>query len=486
MRRYMNDPTQVNALRSLLRSKGYNVAGGGPMSPRLMNAYKHYQANQHQPHYGAHTWNRSPIGQTGMGEHAITDAHGRVVGHSNTAGHGGGMDVVADAGGGGGTGSRRYGRQRPVVQPVGHGHKPHGGGGGGGGGGAGGGGGGMGAADPSMFPGVPGVDEGDPNTAHLLGRGMADTLAGMQFDPQIQELMTQIEQGKRDESQNQADIGHWYGQVEGAQHTAGQRDTEANQAAKDSVNNALQGILASLGGSRGAGVVGAAGLNDLTDLAAQGSSQDRYNADLAPLLKDEAAGQHSREAAAASQIASQRGNALVGLRGQRGQAKAKALMDIVQANNQGRQSNFQNRLAIQNARLAAASLGLNADQTYAGIAAQQANTRMNQQKLKLESLAAQQKTGKMSWAKLNYPDRQTVIQDAVQRAVATLKGGHGNWDPQAVYASALANLRAGGFRAAQPWGRKGKFSKQSRQQIHNALDQAIAAAQQQWTTKYPQ
>lgn len=321
------------------------------------------------------------------------------------------------------------------------------------------------------------MDAGNPNTQKLFGRDMADKLAGYQFDPQIQELLTQINQGGRDEHQHQADIGHWYDQAEASQHTAGQRDQQAGTDARDQANKALQGILASLGGSRGAGVVGAAGMNDLTSLAAQGSSQDRFNNDMAPLLAQEAAGAHSREQALASQRAAALNTQLTGVRGQKGQAKAKALMDIIQANNQGRQGNFQNTLAIQNAKLAAASLGLNADQTYAGIAAQQANTKLNAKKLALESLAAQQKTGKMDWGHLNYPDRQTVLQDAVGRAVASL--GEDHWDAPHVYNAALAILRSGGFRSARGPNYRGKVNRQNRNQIlaglRNAINQASAA-----------
>jgi hypothetical protein len=481
---------RVQHMRQTLTKWGYNVAAKGASTPRLMHAWNHFRQNIHQPHRGARSWNKTPMGQRGgpLGLDLIRDAHGRVVGRTDATGAGSrrGANAVADAGGGGGTGQRKYGRG-----PVQRAHarvRNRGGGPGAGPVGPGPGGGGADpAADPNNFPGVPGVDAGGPNTQRLLGRGMADTLAGAQFDPQIQELLTQIQQGGRDQSQHQRDISGWYDQVQGAQRTAGQRDTEASQHAHDVTSQALQGILQSLGGSRGAGVVGAAGLNDLTELASQGSSQDRYNADLAPLLQQEEAGAHSREQALGSQRASALNAALTGARGQRGQAKAKALMDIIQANNQSRQGNFQNKLAIQNAKLAAASLGLNADQTYAGIEAQRANTVMNAEKLRMakQSLTQQQKQGKMNWAQLNYPDRQTVVSDAVGRAVAALKQGHGNWDPQAVYASALANLRGGGFKSARAWGAKGKYNKRNQQQIHNLLDQAIKAAQQQWVGKYP-
>lgn len=328
------------------------------------------------------------------------------------------------------------------------------------------------------FPGVPPVDAGGTNTASLLPRGMADTLAGYQFDPQIHELLSQLEQGKRDSSQHQSDIGNWYGQVAGAQDTARTRDTEAAQHAQGDVTGTLQSILQSLGGSRGAGVVGAAGLNDLTGLASQGASQDRYNADLAPLLKQEEAGAHSRQSAQDSQTANQRHQQLVELRGQRGQGVGKALVDIMQANNQGRQTNFQNRLAVQNAKLAGASLGLNADQTYAGIDAQKAATRQNERKL---TLAEQQASGRPNWAKLNYPDRQTVVHDAVDRAASTMAPDH--WDALYVRGQALKIIRAGGYSSARGPGYKGKVNLQSRRQIQAAVDAAVQSAYQAWKAK---
>ena len=355
---------------------------------------------------------------------------------------------------------------------------------GGGGGGGGGGGPIASPADQQDFGGVPEVDVGGTGTARMLPRSMADTLAGYEFDPQIQELLTQRNQGGRDLAQHQQDIGGWYGQVRGAQETAGVRDAEAGTRARTDVSNALQGILQSLGGSRGAGMVGAAGLSDLTSLAAQGASQDRYNADMAPLLASEEAGAHSRETAMASQRKAALDSALVKTRGQRGQGVAKSLMGIIQANNQGRQTNFQNRLAVQNARLAGASLGLNADQTYAGIEAQRASTKLNQQKLKLETLAAQQKSGKANWATLNYPDRRTVVQDSVTRALGELNPTKGGWDAEHVYNSALAYMRTGGYTSARPHGYKGKVNSSNRAQINAAVNRAIAAAKRAWEAKY--
>jgi hypothetical protein len=157
-------------------------------------------------------------------------------------------------------------------------------------------------------------------------------------------------------------------------------------------------------------------------------------------------------------------------------------MDIIQANNQGRQGNFQNKLAIQNAKLAAASLGLNADQTYAGIASQKANTKLNQQKLKLETLATQQKTGAPNWAKLNYPDRQTVVHDAVGRAAATMAPDH--WDDAYMRDKALRIIRAGGYSSARGKNYTGKVNKASQRQIQAAVAAAVSAAYQGWKAKH--
>lgn len=452
--------------RSVLLKYGYNVAKVGGWNPRINSAWEHFIRHQGNKHKGAHSWNVSETGHTG-GPRRFKMANPRAgagtqyptaVGppapKARPKRNRGGGGANRDGGGGGYT--------DPDMMPV---DDPY--------------------ADPDQFPGIPPVDMKGFRTSRMIPRSMADTLAGMQFDPQIQELLGQIARGRRDTAQHKADIGAWYDQVGRSQETARQRDVEAGEGARRSVQGALDSILASLGGSRGAGVVGASGLADLTDLAAQGASQDRYNADTAPLLQAERAGALSRETAMGSQRRSALDQALVGVRGQRGQARAKALLDIIAANNQGRQTNFQNRLALQNAAMAGASLGLNADQAYAGIANQREANRLNRQQLKLQALAAQQKSGRMNWATLNYPDRQTVVHDAVGRAVAGLVQGRGHWDPTKVYQDALAYLRSGGFKAAQPYKVQGKFNKRNRQQINQAVYRAIEAAQRAWNAKYP-
>jgi hypothetical protein len=159
-------------------------------------------------------------------------------------------------------------------------------------------------------------------------------------------------------------------------------------------------------------------------------------------------------------------------------------MGIIQSNNQGRQTNFQNRLAVQNAKLAGASLGLNADQTYAGIEAQRAATDINRKQLKLQTLAAQQKSGRANWSTLNYPDRRTVVQDSVTRALAELNPTKRGWDAEHVYNSALGYLRSGGYTSARPHNYKGKVNRSNRAQINAAVNRAIAAARRAWEAKY--
>ena len=307
---------------------------------------------------------------------------------------------------------------------------------------------------------------------------MADTLAGLQYDPQIHDLMTQLEEGKRTAAQSQSDIGNWYGAVDKSQETARQRDATTGHAVADDQQGAIESIIQSLGGSRGAGVVGAAGVNDLAALRGGAQAQDQYNNDLQPLLHQEEAGAHSRQAALASQAAAALQSQLTGARGARGQAQAQALMQIIQANNQSRQSNFGNKLALQNAALAAQSMGLDVAklglatrQTDAQIAASQAAARQRGQAQHLQTHP--------NWAALNDTDRQTLISRALQTGIAAIPKG-APYDPGHVLNVALGYLRQAGYGSARKnsYVRRGGHvaSRANQQAILGRLSQAIAQA----------
>lgn len=222
----------------------------------------------------------------------------------------------------------------------------------------------------------------------------ADQIAGLQFDPQILDFVNQAKAQPRQAAQNIHDINHWYGIAEDSQHTAGLRDAAISKAAVGSMRDATGAILSSLGGGSnpGAGTVGAAGAEAVGTLGALGSIQDQYNSDLAPILQSEQAGQVARENARQSQMAAQIAQELAAARGQRGQAKGAAQMDILkynnsqndnyfnrlmsvkQYNNQVGQQNFGNQRSIIEDQIAAALNGIKAKTALATAAAKAAST----------------------------------------------------------------------------------------------------------------
>jgi hypothetical protein len=204
-----------------------------------------------------------------------------------------------------------------------------------------------------------------------LADQLANNAAGLQFDPQIHDVQTQIAQNPRQAAQSQHDIADWYGQVQGAQHTATTRDHAISSAGIDSQKQALAAIISSIGGSanEGSASVGAAGENNIGTLQALGGIQDQYNQDLAPLLKlaqsGAASGQQVKDQNALTALNSQLGD----LQGQRGQTqaatRAQTIMQILTQNNATKQQGFTNRLNVAAAGEAAQLNGLKVLTQYA-------------------------------------------------------------------------------------------------------------------------
>ncbi len=209
--------------------------------------------------------------------------------------------------------------------------------------------------------------------AKLFGPGVAEAQAGMQFDPQILGLRDLANKSPLDTAQHVKDIGSWYGQVLSSLKTAGERDAALQSAAVNETTENTADIMSALGGSAnaGSGLVGAAGAEAAGTLGALGLAQDQYNQDLRPLLEAEAAGQKVREQAAGSARLSDLQLQIQAALGQRGQAqvvnqfgidqannqvldnRAQRAMEILQANNNARQVNFQNKYGVETTKLGA-------------------------------------------------------------------------------------------------------------------------------------
>jgi hypothetical protein len=178
----------------------------------------------------------------------------------------------------------------------------------------------------------------DPKLAQfgtMLDPKAADAIAGEQYDPQIREAQLALANDPGQAATNQGDIAHWYQMVLDSQKTAAGRDTTAAKAGVNSVSNAGQALLASLGGSanQGAHDVAASSQNATGTLAAEQQAQDQYNNDIAPLLADEKAGMLTNQRNKDSATQEQDRVALENLQGQRGQALTAAQQQILQQNN---------------------------------------------------------------------------------------------------------------------------------------------------------
>jgi hypothetical protein len=203
--------------------------------------------------------------------------------------------------------------------------------------------------------------------------GLANQLAGLEYDQDIRDLGIAQQRHPVQAAQELKDIDHWYDEVLASQETARGRDAAIHDAGVGSVRDATSRIVSSLGGSanEGAGLVGASGLDQVGLLEALGTAQEQYNADMRPLLKAEGAGAQTRQVARNREEAQEIRNKLLGLIGQRGQKRAELQYNIGlqrqdRADRLGQQR-FQNALALQEAQMAAESLGLKKLETMAGI-----------------------------------------------------------------------------------------------------------------------
>ena len=473
-----------NRARSILRRWGYDVNATGPATPRLLDAWKHfrkYAGTGADNHERASVWNNdNPRSRNpGKGGKPVT---------------GGTPSEMVNAGQAVSNTRRDFVQGKNFKQPVApkqDKHKP----------------------DPVVNSHVqakthakaashaanlgavghkvggaamPGIKSAGTNVNKLIPASYADSVAGAQYDPQIHQLLTDMAQGKANAAQAQTDIGSWYKQVQTSLADAAAKDAAAGGQTQADVNNSIQGIIQSLGGSQGAGLVGGVGANALASIAKQAQGQNALDAQLAPIFQAEQAAASSRKQALDAQTANQQAQQLVSLQGARGQAKNAAMQAIMQANNQARQQNFSNVLAQQNQGLAAQSLGLNAANTaseiqsraadrqyqYASLAERQAEFRAQQAGQKA---AVRAKLGGGGWASLPGQSKLSAVSSALNFAVPQhSKGGKTDW--QAVRNTALAYLRGAGFHSARKLNYPGQVpNPQARNDINNLLNLQIKA-----------
>lgn len=185
----------------------------------------------------------------------------------------------------------------------------------------------------------------------LIDPKFAQTMAGAQYDPQIN--LTKLQQGEqtRDDSQHLTDIQSWYKQVMDSLSGAKTADKNLGADASSTITNATQGLLSSLGGSANAssGALAATGSSEAATQSEMGQAQNQYLSNMTPILASQGADAKDRQSAMDSQKATALQQQLLSLQGQRGQSVANNLMSILQSNNSTKKDQLSNLLAIKNA-----------------------------------------------------------------------------------------------------------------------------------------
>lgn len=256
--------------------------------------------------------------------------------------------------------------------------------------------------DPALLRGL------RPNVGNLIplrlaqrgARSMGDadidelvaTMVGDRYSRQTSLVERERENMERQNAHNLAQIERWYGQVLGSQGVAAERDRAFGREAVGSAQQATEAIIGALGGEANPGsyVAGAAGQENIGNLQAVSTIQDQFNADMAPLLQGEMAGQLAREQALGGarlrdlamrlqELQSERGSKEAELRFQVWQANNEILdrrlqneLAIRQANAALQQQRFQNRMGVRQMGLAAATAGIEGMTDLASVAQREA------------------------------------------------------------------------------------------------------------------
>lgn len=193
-----------------------------------------------------------------------------------------------------------------------------------------------------------------------LGAGYAGAMAGMQFDAPINDIKVLIERLGPKNAQAIQDVTNWYGQVEAANDQAGARSAQMTQRVAGEHDQAIQGLLASLGGGAvdANAALAQSGLRDSGLLRALGEIEGQYRSDMDPILEHAEASAKTLEQRRNTEQMQNYQLELAQLLGQRGQAKAAAQLEVDKYNNELSQQWFQNKLAKLNANLGAQAAGV--------------------------------------------------------------------------------------------------------------------------------
>ena len=459
-------------IRAILRASGYHVAPSGGYNPKVHQAWMSYLLhtdhgqNPHGAHVAASAWNAANA-NTAPSKPASAAQLAREEGNRGfPAGTPGNAPVKGNA--------ARYSAHQAAVYNAKHHIDPSAPAGKNAGGGPKGGpkGGGNNRVPSGLSMGNPNVGSliptseagNDPKT--LAQQAAAE--AGVQYDPQIYQLQTQIAANPKQAAQDQADIGHWYDQVIASEKAAGASDKQAADTASAAAEAATKSIMASLGDSAGNYNIAQMGALDQGGIQAASLADQQSHNNMAPLLQQAAADASKVDQVRNNNAMTALQQQLTAAQGAKGQAQASdlstlqnnslaRLLSIQQYNNSMKQQHYQNALSAAEAAVAAQMTGaqisnLNASTRAAG-------------------------GSHVGWMHMSPAQRSALLADALNPYIT--KTGAVLGKPQAVRNSVMAYLRGQNITSARQMGYRGPMKgvdPRAQASINNMLNSRLAAA----------
>lgn len=410
-----NSPAHIEALRHFLLARGYHIADTGDVAGhRMLSALKDWTSGIN--HRDPSGWNKQhgvPFQKMDMNPNAphphqapkpISGDNAShpdaALARQNKVEHQAGQNtrkaIAAQDKTGGAKNLPKH--NVPANSPTGHFHGGNGGGGGGNG------------IAPEFLNGL----LARVNTGKMIPLSLADSAASP-FTAQAATFADQISRLPAAKQQALQNLSDWFGQVQKAEkHGAAQDQSLANTGAA-SMQDATKGIMASLGGSAmaGAGEVGAVGANDANTLTAIGANDASLANELAPIFK-------LSEANAKNTRSQQYDNQLSDLQDQKGQAqgqadaaRAAAVMQILQGNNQTRQTNFSNAAGLYNTLAGLQISGMNAQS--------QAQSRQIENMFRLSEIQKNQRSGSGNPLDAMTPSQRAAFADNITQGITRVK-----------------------------------------------------------------
>lgn len=300
---------------------------------------------------------------------------------------------------------------------------------------------------PPAAPDTSGVDQLLDPAAYASG------MVNAQYDPQINELIRQITQGRADASSHTKQIQDWYKQVMDVAGQGAQFDAQAAQDAQQGYNDAGQNVLNLFGGPEAnqSTAAEAAGFHDsaLGNLVADAQANAAFDKNIKSIEAVQGAETQKSQFNADQQALKALADNLVQLRGAKGQAYSSAYQTGVQNRTQQEAAQQQLKLAQELAPSQVATAQANAATAKANAstaaASAKANLAIAQAKLKQANAqtAAVLASGNGKW-NLTLPAQQGALQKAFETNVYGPRGGL-SLQPDVAWANLQQQLQMNGL-----------------------------------------